>query len=571
MTRRLWSSLLGISLVAVVLLALALGLSDRPAAGVDLGGGASVVLTTPEETTPEELLALRDEIRENLAGDGIDEADVRVEGRRVIADVPHIDDARGTLRSIASSGLVTLRPLMTQCAAPSETASSSVPASSEPTDTTEPATSDPSASTPATTPTDSAPSAVSSVPTGDAATSAPAASGFRSAPAAATTAATEPPASDPPTSSAPEGSDVPGSTEPATTTTTVPPLGPLGPVDFETGDPSPFEPLPPEGVDSTATLKAVEGMECTVGAAQRDATGLLPNNLVKSAKVGPLEGSDGLWLVRLVFTDAGQSLYTTAASACSSQSATCPTGMLGLVVDDVVQTPFGLQQSQTTQGEVNIVGEFTKGEAQDIARVLQRGDYPVKVEARDVQIVSATLGDGALRTALIAGVAALVVGFALLAFVYRRLAGIILGAVAVSGLLIYAGASFAADASDATLSLAGLAGIAVALGVAIDSHIVLFERLKDDVRNRRSLRNSALRTFRATWRGILVANVVALLGGALFWLIGDGSISTFGLFLGIATLSNLLVIYLFTRPAIGLLAARGSLDSGDDFGLRSFQ
>jgi preprotein translocase subunit SecD len=116
-------------------------------------------------------------------------------------------------------------------------------------------------------------------------------------------------------------------------------------------------------------------------------------------------------------------------------------------------------------------------------------------------------------------------------------------------------------------TLAGATGIIVAVGVTVDSYVVFFERLKDEVRSGRSLRNAAPRSFKATWRTIVSADVVAFLGSAILFWLSVGSVKGFALYLGLTTICDMLVCYFFTRPAVFLLARSGWFDEGPTLGL----
>ena len=124
----------------------------------------------------------------------------------------------------------------------------------------------------------------------------------------------------------------------------------------------------------------------------------------------------------------------------------------------------------------------------------------------------------------------------------------------VSGALIWTIISFLSKTQGLALSLAGIAGLIVSVGVTVDSYVVFFERLKDEVRAGRSMRNSAQRGFSASWHTILVADLVSLIGAFVLWYLTVGSVRNFAFFLGLSTLIDLVVHYYFTRPAVLLLS-----------------
>ena len=130
----------------------------------------------------------------------------------------------------------------------------------------------------------------------------------------------------------------------------------------------------------------------------------------------------------------------------------------------------------------------------------------------------------------------------------------IVAGIAVWGGMVWAMSTFVSEWTNYALSLAGVTGIIVAIGVTVDSYVVFYERIKDELRNGRTIKNAAPRSFKMTWRTIWSADVISLIGAfILFWL-SVGSVRGFALYLGLTTICDLLVCYFFTRPAILLLA-----------------
>ncbi|MEO6571267.1 MAG: SecD/SecF family protein translocase subunit, partial [Ilumatobacteraceae bacterium] len=212
-----------------------------------------------------------------------------------------------------------------------------------------------------------------------------------------------------------------------------------------------------------------------------------------------------------------------------------------------VQTPdFG--------GNVQISGAFDETEVRGLARVLNRGAFPVPVEQQRVETVSATAGQDSLNAALIAGLVGVVVMLAFMIAYYRKLSVIILAGLVVWGITVFSLATFISQATNYALTLAGATGIIVAVGVTVDTYVVLFERLKDELRHGRSFRNAAPRSFKSTWRTIVSADLVSLLASFILFALSVGSVKGFALYLGITTICDLLVCYFFTRPAILLLS-----------------
>jgi len=141
--------------------------------------------------------------------------------------------------------------------------------------------------------------------------------------------------------------------------------------------------------------------------------------------------------------------------------------------------------------------------------------------------------------------------------------------MAVWGLLVYSASAFISETTNFALTLAGVTGIIVSIGMTVDSYIVYFERLKDEVRHGRTLRNSSARSFKATWRTILAANLVSVIGAAVLFVLSVGSVRGFALYLGVTTVCDVIVLWFFTRPAVILLAGTGRLDRRNTFGLEA--
>ena len=272
-----------------------------------------------------------------------------------------------------------------------------------------------------------------------------------------------------------------------------------------------------------------------------------------------LTGDQG-WGVAVDLRGDGQATWNNLASQCYNAAPTCPStqpgvrGQIAIVLDSIVQSAPQVNQPNFTDS-VAITGDFSRDEASDLANVLNRGAFPVEVEAQEARTVSASAGTDSLRAAIIAGLIGLVLVLVFLVAYYRWLALVILGGLIVWAAMVFAMASFVSGwSTNYALSLAGVTGIIVAIGVTVDSYVVFFERIKDELRNGRTIKNAAPRSFNMTWRTIWSADVVSLIGAfILFWL-SVGSVRGFALYLGLTTICDLLVCYFFTRPAVLLLA-----------------
>jgi preprotein translocase subunit SecD len=265
----------------------------------------------------------------------------------------------------------------------------------------------------------------------------------------------------------------------------------------------------------------------------------------------------GGWGVRVTLKGGadGEDLWNIGASQCFSGTSSCPTRRMAIVLDGVVQSAPTVNQPSFSGG-VDITGNFQESEAKDLARVLKSGALPVRLEVQAVQTVSPTLGDDSLRATLVAGAIGIALVAVFMLLYYRLLALVMLVGLVVSGGILWNVITFLSDASGLALSLSGAAGIIVSVGITVDSYVVFFEKLKDEVRAGRTMRNSAERSFKSAWRTIIAADIVSLIGAFTLWYLTVGSVRGFAFFLGLSTLCDMVVAWFFTRPTM-LLIARG--------------
>ena len=310
-------------------------------------------------------------------------------------------------------------------------------------------------------------------------------------------------------------------------------------------------------VDAAAQSELPPGSEVLLG---RDgfaylvgpvaATGLVFENNAQAN----IQGANWSVVVQLRSGAEGADVWNALTSRCFSRDVTCPTAQIAIVLDgEVISAPV-VQEAVFSGGEVQITGDFTEQDARDLARVLEFGAVPVKFAVSQVQTVSPTLGSDSLRAALISGLVGLVLVFLLMLAYYRFVAIIVFVGLAVSIGIQYSIITYLSKTNGLALSLSGIAGIIVSIGIAVDSYIVFFERLKDELASGRTLRNSAQRSFEGAWRTVLIADSVSFLAAAVLWWLTVGSVRGFAFFLGLATLADVMIVWFFTRPAMLLLA-----------------
>ncbi len=211
--------------------------------------------------------------------------------------------------------------------------------------------------------------------------------------------------------------------------------------------------------------------------------------------------------------------------------------------------------------QIQITGNFGQAEAEDTALVLKFGALPLEFgdptdpeSGSRVRLVSATLGGDSLRAGAVAGVVGLVL-VALYMLAYYRLLGIAaILSLAVSGTMLWVVLAFLSEQSSLALTLAGVVGLIVSIGTSLDSNVVYFEHLKEDIANGRTLRSSVDRSFPVAFRTIIWANTASLIGAAVLYFLTVGSVRGFALMLGLASILDLVATYFFLRPLVRMMA-----------------
>lgn len=271
---------------------------------------------------------------------------------------------------------------------------------------------------------------------------------------------------------------------------------------------------------------------------------LADGTMIKNATAGL--DTNGQWIVNFTLTPTGSTLFNDIAAANYDQ----------LVANDldgqIVSAP--VITSQTFPGGGQISGSFTQASASLLATDLNYGSLPVPLERLTENTVSPTLGKSSLRAGLLAGLLGLLLVMGYTIFYYRAL-----GIVVVTGLITTAAfiygliSALGASSFGLTLDLSGITGLIVSVGITVDSYIVYFERLKDEVRAGRSIRSAVDRGFKSAYRTILSADAVSFIGALVLWVLSVGAVRGFAFMLGISTLIDVATAYVFTRPLVILL------------------
>jgi preprotein translocase subunit SecD len=275
----------------------------------------------------------------------------------------------------------------------------------------------------------------------------------------------------------------------------------------------------------------------------------------------------GDWKVSFQTTGRGSGIFDSIAAKCNPPDpAVCPSGRLAIVLDGVVKSAPNIQTNKFgCTGE--ITGSFSEREAKDLALVLRYGSLPVELVTQQRQTVSPSLGKESLSAGLIAGAIGLGLVLLYMILYYRALGVVVLLGLCVSGALLYSILTYLSKTSGLALSLAGATGVIVSVGVTVDSYIVYFERLKDDLRSGRSVKASVGRTFNRAWRTILVADGTSFIGAAILYFLTVGPVRGFAFTLALSTALDVVIAWFFTRPMVALLGRSRFFTEARFFGL----
>ncbi|GAC1314941.1 MAG: hypothetical protein NVSMB16_11710 [Acidimicrobiales bacterium] len=559
MRRSMTISLLAIVAVAVIALGATLVGGNSPRLGLDLQGGASVVLS-PVAGKPVPKGALNQAeriIRRRVDGLGVAEPSITRQGPNIVVELPGVKNAATALAVVGQTAELQFRAVIGgpfPGPGPAAAAAGSTPPGSVPSPavTTVPSSAPASPTTivPATVPPASPPTSGAlgtgrspGVSAAAIAAAVPAALPAQASPAPGAPTPGATPAPTPGATSAP----TPGATPAPSPGTTPAPGATPAPVTGSSAGP-PITPTDQLTERGTVILPEIDPK--TGQTSDRYALGpvLLKGDIVSTANP-TVDQTTGTWRVQVNFTGKGSGQFDNVIAR----------GYYGkqvaIVLDNKIESAPSIN-AQQFNGVATIsggAGGFTHKQASDLSLVLRYGALPVQLTQSDVQTISASLGKDSLRAGLIAGIIGL--GLVLLYMIayYRALGVVVLLGLSVSGALLFSIVSYLGVTVHQSLSLSGVVGIIVSVGVTVDSYIVYFERLKDDIRAGRSIRASVDRSFARAWRTIWTADLVSIIAAALLFLLTVGAVRGFAFFLGLSTLLDLLVAYTFTRPMVFIL------------------
>ncbi|MCX5158999.1 protein translocase subunit SecD [Streptomyces sp. NBC_00264] len=542
---------LALILIAMVALTGGMFLADQPTPrlGIDLAGGTSITLEAKSEPGQESAINKTNmdtavQIMERrVNGLGVSEAEVQTQGKsNIIVNIPKGTNSAQAREQVGTTAKLYFRPVLTV-------------AQGTPTPT-------PSAST-------------SGKPTPSGSPSAPTADKGKSSAtpnASATTADNGKASSTPNASATTQGRAVTGALKADSTPTPKASTTPKA-------DATPSASAADEAA-AAKLQKQFAALDCSSKASRAEAArGAKPTDMVVACSsegdakyvLGPSEVSGtevdnakagfdqrGMWVVNMEFTKKGSKQFQTITKKLSAQQS--PQNQFAIALDgEVVSAP---QVNTTLSGSAEISGSFTQQSAEDLANVLSYGALPLSFKEQSVTTVTAALGGEQLQAGLIAGAIGLALVVIYLVAYYRGLAIIALLSLLVSGILTYTLMSLLGPAIGFALNLPAVCGAIVAIGITADSFIVYFERVRDEIREGRTLRPAVERAWPRARRTILVSDFVSFLAAAVLFVVTVGKVQGFAFTLGLTTLLDVVVVFLFTKPVMTLMARTKFFASG---------
>ena len=286
-------------------------------------------------------------------------------------------------------------------------------------------------------------------------------------------------------------------------------------------------------------------------------------NIDDAAAQLPQQGV-GSWIVTLDFDAEGASQLADVSTELSAKQP--PQNQFAIVLDGVVVSAPSFREP-ILGGTAQIEGNFTIETAENLANVLKFGALPLNLDVQAVESVSPTLGTDQLRAGILAGIIGLaLVGLYMLLY-YRALGVVAFLSLVIAGVITYSAFVVLGRTAGFTLTLAGVAGAIVAIGITADSFVVYFERLRDEVRDGKSLRQAADAGWVRARRTLLAADFVSLLAAVVLYWLSVGNVRGFAFALGLTTVVDVIVAFFFTRPLVAIMCrsrwmARGGALTG---------
>jgi preprotein translocase subunit SecD len=284
---------------------------------------------------------------------------------------------------------------------------------------------------------------------------------------------------------------------------------------------------------------------------------------ISDASNGTVTSSTGAstntWAVNLEFDEVGTVGFSTVTQRLFPLE--LPRNQFAITLDGFVITA-PTTQAVITNGSAQITGSFDRDSSKVLADQLKYGSLPIGFEVQSQENISATLGQDQLTSGLLAGLIGLILVVIYSAFQYRGLAIVTIGSLLVAAVLVYLLIAFLSWRQGYRLSMAGVAGLIVAIGITVDSFIVYFERVRDEIREGRNLEVAVENAWKRSIRTILASDAVSFTAAATLFLLTVGNVRGFAFTLGLTTIVDLIVVLLFTHPLLRLLAGTKFFSSG---------
>ena len=317
-------------------------------------------------------------------------------------------------------------------------------------------------------------------------------------------------------------------------------------------------------IDEVVVLTDDEGFRYCLGPAVLEGN-RLTGDMIETASVGLNPGTG--WQVNPTFNagDDGIGRFNEIAAVCFlGNQDICPSRQLAVVLDHQVISAPAINAGSFSRDQIVISGSsqdpFEEEEARRLAEALRFGALPLELVAQETRTVSASIGQDVLRSGVIAGL----IGLALVALYllsYYRLAGLVaIGGLLLSAALLWTIIAWFGETFGLALSLAGVVGLIVSIGVSTDSNIVYFENVKDSYRAGRRVPTAVERAYESAISTIVKADVVSLIAAVLLYILTVGAVRGFAFYLGLATILDLIISWMFMRPALGWLARRSAVE-----------
>ncbi|MFC7217788.1 protein translocase subunit SecD [Streptomyces polyrhachis] len=547
---RPWRPLLAI-LIALVALTGGMFLSGHttPRLGIDLAGGTSITLEAKEQPgktgsiTPKNMETAVGIIERRVNGLGVSEAEVQTQGEKnIIVNIPKGTDQESAQEQVGTTAKLYFRPVLA-----AELGAAPAP--------------DPSAA-PESSPSAS-PKAGEGGTSGDGGSKADPSAGSTAPQGRALTQGLQQQDSSP--SASPKASQSPKAQDPAAPAATPAPVPGVTPelqaaltkLDCSTKEKR-----------AAAADKAAEaGDTKSVVACEQDGSqkyilgpAAVLGTDVKSAQAS-LDTQQGRgWIVNMDFTGSGSKKFAKVTGDISAKQP--PQNQFAIELDGEIVSAPSVRES-IGGGSAFIEGSFTQQSAESLANVLSYGALPLSFETLSVDTVSAALGSEQLEAGLIAGAIGLGLVVIYLVAYYRGLSLIAIASLLASAALTYTIMALLGPAIGFALNLPAVCGAIVAIGITADSFIVYFERIRDEIRHGRSLRPAVERAWPRARRTILVSDFVSFLAAAVLFAVTVGKVQGFAFTLGLTTVLDVVVVFLFTKPLMTILARTKFFASGN--------